>query len=253
MEHKRKTRCTQRTQDMDPREFDTVEPGTDPWNLPRLQQERQGRPFVKQMAPWRQTTRGSPSQSKSFLEKGLERIPMNSFRPFRRRIRALHPFSTAADQEGEKPPHVGRKTGAVTHWHTWRNQQEVLVRVTKKPRSKRLRCPRRDDYLQQWSKLYVPLGKDDFLRTLARERGDAMPCTPSRLDCLALVLQEYLRREEQTTEQAVRKAFGDTPEVSKALRLLVSKGQLRRLGHGGRRDPFRYQPQEYVCPNDGSE
>lgn len=114
--------------------------------------------------------------------------------------------------------------------------------VMKKVRSKRSRRPRKDEFLQQWSRFYVPLSKEDFVQALAKERSHATPCTRARLHCLALVLCEYIKREEETTETAIRKAFGDTPEVSKALRLLVSKNHLLRCGQGGRRDPFRYRP-----------
>ena len=40
---------------------------------------------------------------------------------------------------------------------------------------------------------------------------------------------------------ADRKDFGNTPDTSKALRLLVSAHKVKRLGIGGRSDPFEYQ------------
>jgi hypothetical protein len=38
-----------------------------------------------------------------------------------------------------------------------------------------------------------------------------------------------------------RKEFGNNPDISKALRLLVSEKNVKRAGKGGRIDPFTYK------------
>lgn len=38
-----------------------------------------------------------------------------------------------------------------------------------------------------------------------------------------------------------RRDFGNNPDISKALRLLVSEKNVKRVGKGGRVDPFTYQ------------
>ena len=38
-----------------------------------------------------------------------------------------------------------------------------------------------------------------------------------------------------------RRDFGNNPDISKALRLLVSEKRVKRVGKGGRADPFTYQ------------
>ena len=38
-----------------------------------------------------------------------------------------------------------------------------------------------------------------------------------------------------------RKEFGNNPDISKALRLLVSEKNVKRAGKGGRVDPFTYK------------
>ncbi len=42
------------------------------------------------------------------------------------------------------------------------------------------------------------------------------------------------------TEREIRNAFGNMPDVSKALRMLVVQKTLCRIGRGGKADPFRY-------------
>ena len=43
-------------------------------------------------------------------------------------------------------------------------------------------------------------------------------------------------------ESELRRAFGNTPDTSKALRLLVATHAVARTGRGGRCDPFAYAP-----------
>ena len=43
-----------------------------------------------------------------------------------------------------------------------------------------------------------------------------------------------------------RRDFGNNPDISKALRLLVSEKNVKRVGKGGRVDPFTYQV-SYEC------
>ena len=43
------------------------------------------------------------------------------------------------------------------------------------------------------------------------------------------------------TERTVREQFGNVPDISKALRLLVGERKLRREGRGGKADPFAYR------------
>lgn len=202
---------------------------------------RRGRAFAKHVVAERETETECAVSNEQDTEERQGVVPKYTFRTFRRRIRALRPPSSAVDRSNVANVHVERKSGSKKHWHLWRNHEGILVMVVKKVRSKRSRRPRKDESLQQWSRFYVPLSQEDFVQALAKERSNGMPCTRARLHCLALVLCEYITREEETTEMAVRKAFGDTPEVSKALRLLVSKNQLLRRGQGGRRDPFRYR------------
>ncbi|PWA49426.1 hypothetical protein CTI12_AA486070 [Artemisia annua] len=43
------------------------------------------------------------------------------------------------------------------------------------------------------------------------------------------------------SEVRIRELLGDSPDTSKALRMLLRKGEVRRSGAGGRSDPFIYQ------------
>ena len=38
-----------------------------------------------------------------------------------------------------------------------------------------------------------------------------------------------------------RREFGNTPDISKALRILVTEKNVKRIGKGGRAEPFTYQ------------
>ncbi|KAK2078586.1 hypothetical protein QBZ16_003426 [Prototheca wickerhamii] len=71
----------------------------------------------------------------------------------------------------------------------------------------------------------------------------------SRVGQAAVSILEYVRRHEQTyldsglqgvPERVLRQEFGNNPDTSKALRCLVSEGELQRRGRGGRKDPFSY-------------
>ncbi|KAK9817824.1 hypothetical protein WJX72_002732 [[Myrmecia] bisecta] len=59
------------------------------------------------------------------------------------------------------------------------------------------------------------------------------------------ILERLLSRLEEGhqthVESLIRREFGDTPDVSKSLRLLVTEKRLLRLGKGGRADPFLYK------------
>jgi hypothetical protein len=45
----------------------------------------------------------------------------------------------------------------------------------------------------------------------------------------------------EVSEKTIRDALGNNPDVSKALRRLVSTGELGKCGTGGRLDPYMYK------------
>ena len=54
------------------------------------------------------------------------------------------------------------------------------------------------------------------------------------------MLVSHLGVRGATVERDFRLLFGNTPDVSKALRLLVHGGLVRRAGGGGKNAPFVY-------------
>ncbi|MEW5298938.1 MAG: hypothetical protein WDW36_002007 [Sanguina aurantia] len=42
-------------------------------------------------------------------------------------------------------------------------------------------------------------------------------------------------------EKDMRESFGNTPDTSKALRMLTDEGKMNKTGAGGRSDPFTYK------------
>nr|XP_043620173.1 probable GPI-anchored adhesin-like protein PGA55 [Erigeron canadensis] len=50
-----------------------------------------------------------------------------------------------------------------------------------------------------------------------------------------------LARSGFASEVRIREMLGDSPDTSKALRILLKKNEVRRSGAGGRTDPFIYQ------------
>ena len=50
----------------------------------------------------------------------------------------------------------------------------------------------------------------------------------------------YLRGQGVASEASVRKHCGNTPDISKALRLLVKTGEVGRYGDGGKAQVFKY-------------
>ena len=69
----------------------------------------------------------------------------------------------------------------------------------------------------------------------------APPRTMTRLLRTACVVFDFLRTAGPAEESAVRRALGNTQDVSKGLRRLVSDRLVRRTGRGGRQAPFMYE------------
>ncbi|GAQ80399.1 hypothetical protein KFL_000530260 [Klebsormidium nitens] len=62
----------------------------------------------------------------------------------------------------------------------------------------------------------------------------------TRIQKFARYILNYIGRE-RTPESVIRKEMGNTPDTSKALRMLVSDKKVNRRGTGGRPDPFIYK------------
>jgi len=62
----------------------------------------------------------------------------------------------------------------------------------------------------------------------------------SRLKLRSIAVQKFLIDQTTGSERSIRKACGDTPDTSKALRMLVKEYKVKRFGSGGRSDPFVY-------------
>ena len=69
----------------------------------------------------------------------------------------------------------------------------------------------------------------------------AAPRTMTRLLRTACVVFDFLRASGPAEESAVRRALGNTQDVSKGLRRLVADRLVRRTGRGGRQSPFMYE------------
>ncbi|RMZ55073.1 hypothetical protein APUTEX25_005699, partial [Auxenochlorella protothecoides] len=89
--------------------------------------------------------------------------------------------------------------------------------------------------------------------SMGEDGGDARcPKTyslSSRVGQAALSILEYVTIHEVSyrsagmrgvPERVLRQEFGNNPDTSKALRCLVTEGELQREGRGGRKDPFSY-------------
>jgi len=80
---------------------------------------------------------------------------------------------------------------------------------------------------------------------VAAELAPAKACGRPRADetrvqRMAKRVEEFVLANEGTAEAIVRITFGNTPDTSKALRLLREQKKIRRSGFGGRVDPFVY-------------
>lgn len=53
-------------------------------------------------------------------------------------------------------------------------------------------------------------------------------------------IQKFLLDQTTGSEKSIRGVFGNNPDTSKALRLLVKEHKVKRFGSGGRSDPFVY-------------
>ncbi|KAH9315103.1 hypothetical protein KI387_023730 [Taxus chinensis] len=62
----------------------------------------------------------------------------------------------------------------------------------------------------------------------------------TRIELRCTAIQKFLMEATTGSEKRIRQMFGDNPDTSKALRMLVKKHRVKRFGSGGRSDPFVY-------------
>ncbi|KAH9320825.1 hypothetical protein KI387_015464, partial [Taxus chinensis] len=62
----------------------------------------------------------------------------------------------------------------------------------------------------------------------------------TRLALRCIAIQKFLLDESSSSETHVREYFGNTPDTSKALRILLKEHRVKRFGAGGKWDPFVY-------------
>ncbi|KAL4571679.1 hypothetical protein LXL04_018442 [Taraxacum kok-saghyz] len=67
------------------------------------------------------------------------------------------------------------------------------------------------------------------------------PVSSSHLIRRSEAILEVLAHNGSASEVHIRQLLGDSPDTSKALRMLLKKEEVRRSGAGGRTDPFIYQ------------
>ncbi|CAM6108435.1 unnamed protein product [Calypogeia fissa] len=75
---------------------------------------------------------------------------------------------------------------------------------------------------------------------LSKSRGRRMmPRKDTRVQGLAKRILQFVR-DGSTAEKFIREAFGNNPDTSKALRLLLTQSKVHRVGDGGRGKAFVY-------------
>lgn len=62
----------------------------------------------------------------------------------------------------------------------------------------------------------------------------------TRIQRFARMILEYIG-DQIMLESEIRRVFGNSPDTSKALRLLNTEAMVERTGRGGRADPFSYR------------
>ena len=62
----------------------------------------------------------------------------------------------------------------------------------------------------------------------------------TRIELRCTAIQKFLLEETSGSEKRIRETFGDNPDTSKALRMLVKQHRVKRFGSGGKADPFVY-------------
>lgn len=75
---------------------------------------------------------------------------------------------------------------------------------------------------------------------LASGGGAAPGRKETRIQRYARMILDYIG-DQIMLESEIRRVFGNTPDTSKALRLLNSEEMVERTGRGGRADPFSYR------------
>nr|ABK21938.1 unknown [Picea sitchensis]ABK26239.1 unknown [Picea sitchensis] len=62
----------------------------------------------------------------------------------------------------------------------------------------------------------------------------------SRIQLRCTAIQKFLLDQTTGSERSIRETFGDNPDTSKALRMLVKQHRVKRFGCGGKANPFVY-------------
>ena len=78
------------------------------------------------------------------------------------------------------------------------------------------------------------------------EKSDSVPWTmpfpnDNRVRRLAAKLEAFIREHGEIRESVIRETYGNSPDTSKALRLLQKSAMITRTGLGGRVSPFTYK------------
>eukprot|EP01018_Ginkgo_biloba_P013850 Gb_04937 [translate_table: standard] len=61
-----------------------------------------------------------------------------------------------------------------------------------------------------------------------------------RIQLRCTAIQKFLLDQTTGSEKCIRQTFGNNPDTSKALRMLVKQHRVKRFGTGGKADPFVY-------------
>ncbi|GLJ16093.1 hypothetical protein SUGI_0268170 [Cryptomeria japonica] len=84
------------------------------------------------------------------------------------------------------------------------------------------------------------MGSEGRKEERASERMKKKDSVGTRIELRCTAIQMFLLESTSGSEKRIREMFGDNPDTSKALRMLLKNHRVRRFGSGGRSDPFVY-------------
>lgn len=75
---------------------------------------------------------------------------------------------------------------------------------------------------------------------LKKTKNETLENLGTKIQLRCTAIQKFLLEETSGSERRIRETFGDNPDTSKALRMLVKQHRVKRFGTGGKADPFVY-------------
>ncbi|XP_050230598.1 uncharacterized protein LOC126679589 [Mercurialis annua] len=183
------------------------------------------------------------SSSSSFQEKSKRSSLKNKLRS----------FAVVSSNRHELKFKVVRKKRSTVSWTVSENRKIVLAlpgTASLKSESSTLSCISssssaasscRSQYLMKGTPASYHHQIQKQQKRMSSGLGSSSSSGSSKLSRKSEAILKILSSGGSSSEVKIRQALGDSPDTSKALRMLLKKDEVKRSGIGGRTDPYIYK------------